>query len=52
MMVLLATPHFEPTGLPVAATGREMVTQLPSNAHAITAANTLNERFITFNDFK
>ena len=45
-MVLLASPHFEPRGLPVAATGEEIVAQLPNNAQIATAANALNVRFM------
>jgi hypothetical protein len=44
--VLLATPHFVPTGLPVAATGFEIVAQLLTNAQTAIAAIALNVSFI------
>jgi hypothetical protein len=44
--MLSATPHFEPTGLEVAAIGAEIVAQLDTITHAITAAIALNVRFI------
>ena len=44
--MLLASPHFVPSGWPVAATGREMVAQLLTVAHKTTAANNWNTLFM------
>jgi hypothetical protein len=47
MMVLFASPHFEPTGWVVAAIGREIVTQLLKSAQTAIAAIVFLTNFIS-----